>query len=196
MPNGRAATCGYSRLPAACASAERSSISRHRFGSASTWIMAKDTGRSISPLSRRIHSSSFLGATMSLPPPPPPPPLFLVWGATFPPRRSLRRELEDRLTAGGHGAAETEQLVLGGEGAGHGFAIHCAVAHGPGGGEAERGCCDRLGDQSAHRLDVVGRGRLVAGAPLAHRVRADRAVGDLAAHVDRELLPSHGVGVL
>ena len=67
MPNGRAATWGYSRLPAACASAERSIISRHNFGSASTWISANDTGRSISPPNRRIQSSSFFGATMSSP---------------------------------------------------------------------------------------------------------------------------------
>ena len=39
--------------------------------------------------------------------------------------------------------------------------------------------------QSAHRRDVLGRGRLVAGAALAHRVGANRAVGHLAAHVDR-----------
>ena len=45
---------------------------------------------------------------------------------------------------------------------------------------------DGLLHDSGHRRDVVSRGLLVAGAALAHRVAADRAVRDLRADVDRE----------
>ncbi|CAG7209929.1 hypothetical protein PICSAR30_03446 [Mycobacterium avium subsp. paratuberculosis] len=110
-------------------------------------------------------------------------------------RGPLRGQLEHRLTAGRHGAAQTEQLLLGGERAGHGLAVHRAVAHRARRGEAERAGLDRLADQPAHRLDVVGGGRLVAGAALAHRVGPDRAVRDLAADVDGELLLADRVEV-
>ena len=51
-------------------------------------------------------------------------------------------------------------------------------------------------NQARHGGDVVrGRG-LIAGAALTHRVGADRAVGDLAAHVDGELLLLEDIEVL
>ncbi len=126
---------------------------------------------------------------------PPHPVQFLLRGDDVLARGSLRGQLEHRLAAGRHGAAKTEQLVLGGERAGHGLAVHRAVSHRARRRESERPGFDRFGDQSAHRRDVLGRGRLVAGAPLAHRVGADGAVRDLAAHVDRELLLADGVEV-
>ena len=54
--------------------------------------------------------------------------------------------------------------------------------------EAERARFDAFLHDARHRRDVLGRGRLVAGSALAHRIGANRAVRDLAAHVDRELL--------
>ena len=109
---------------------------------------------------------------------------------------ALWGQLEHGLPAGGHGAAQTEQLLFGGKRAGHRFAVHRTVSQRARRGKPERAGLDRFGDQPAHCRDVVGGGRLVAGAPVPHRIGADGAVGDLAAHVDRELLLADRVQVL
>ena len=60
----------------------------------------------------------------------------------------------------------------------------------------KRAGLDGLLHQARHRGDVVRGGGLVAGAALAHRVGADRAVRHLAADVDGELLLADDVEVL
>ena len=46
---------------------------------------------------------------------------------------------------------------------------------------------DALADDVGHRGDVLGRGGIVLGSPVAHHVGADGAVGDLGPDVHREL---------
>ena len=79
--------------------------------------------------------------------------------------------------------ADAEQLVLGRERAGHRLAVDGAVGQRAAGREAERAGRDALAHDRGHRLDVVGGGRLVAGAALAHHVAAHGAVGHLRAEV-------------
>ena len=62
--------------------------------------------------------------------------------------------------------------------------------------EAERARLDGLLHDAGHRGDVVVGGRLVAGAALAHRVAAHRAVRDLRAEIDGERPLLDGVEVL
>ena len=96
----------------------------------------------------------------------------------------------------GEGAADAEQLVLGGEGAGHGLAVDGEVGDGPRGREAERTGADGFLHQLLHGGDVLGGGHLVPGAAVAHDVGAHRAVGDLRAHVHGPLPSTQGVEVL
>ena len=107
-----------------------------------------------------------------------------------------RGQLEHPPTASGQHVAEREQLVLGGEGAGHGLAVERPVHDGARRGDAERPGVEALADDRGHGLDVVGGGGLVAGAALAHHVGAHRAVGDLGGHVDRLRDPVDRVEVL
>ncbi len=109
---------------------------------------------------------------------------------------ALRGQLEDGPPAGCHGPAEAEQLVLGGERSGNRLAVDGSVAERARRREAQRTGLDGLLHEPGHRGDVLGCGGLVAGAALAHRVCAHRAVGDLAADVDREVLLLDHVEVL
>ncbi len=109
---------------------------------------------------------------------------------------TLRGHLEHRTAAGGHRPAEAEQFVFGGVGAGHRLAVDGAVPLGARRREAERAGLDGLLDDSGHRRDVVGGGLFVAGAALAHRVAAHRAVRDLRADIDGERPLLDGVEVL
>ncbi len=83
-------------------------------------------------------------------------------------------------------AADAEQLVFRGEGAGDRLAVHGTVGQGAGRRKAHGAGFDRLLDDGGHLLDVLRRGRLVLGAPLAHHVAPHGAVGDLDADVDGE----------
>ena len=109
---------------------------------------------------------------------------------------SGRRQLEDPGAELAEGGADAEQLVLGGEGSRDGLAVDGQVGDRPRGGEAEGPGGDGVLHDGLHRLDVLGGGRLVAGAPLAHDVGAHRAVGDLGADVDGPAPAVEGVEVL
>jgi hypothetical protein len=108
---------------------------------------------------------------------------------------ALRRQLEHRLTAGGHRPTESEQLIFRGIGPRYRFTVDRAVADRARGRKAQRPNLDRFPHQTCHRRDVVWRGRLVARAALPHRVRADRTVRHLTTNVDREFLPPDHVEV-
>ncbi len=99
--------------------------------------------------------------------------------------RAQRGQLEDAGAGLAQGGTDAEEFVLGGEGPGDQLAVDGAVSHGARGGEAEGAGADGLEHNGAHGLDVLGRGRLVAGAPLAHDVGPHRRVRDLGADVDR-----------
>ena len=109
---------------------------------------------------------------------------------------ALRGQLEDGPPAGRHGSAESEQFVFCGERSGNRLAVDGSVAERARRREAERTGLDGLLHEPGHRRDVVGGGGLVAGTALAHRIGAHRAVGDLAADVDREVLLLDHVEVL
>ncbi len=111
-------------------------------------------------------------------------------------RRAHRRELEDRPAAGSHAAPEREELVLGGERARHRTPVHRPVAQRARRREAERAGLHRLTHDDGHRRDVVGSGRFVRRAALAHRIGAHRAVRHLHADVDRERAAVERVEVL
>ncbi len=61
----RAVTCGWTSAPWATASVARSRSLRHNSGSALFWLRTKVTGRPDSAARRRIHATSFSGATRS-----------------------------------------------------------------------------------------------------------------------------------
>ena len=82
-------------------------------------------------------------------------------------------------------AADAEQLVFRGERARHRLAVHRGVHGGAGGRKAKRTSLNRGPDDVGHRSDVLGRGGLVTRSPLAHDVRAYRAVRHLRGDVDR-----------
>ncbi len=178
MPNGRAAICGYS------STARR--MSRRR----DVQLFAPEVGCRVDLDHAERDGPVDLGAQALHPL------QFLLGRDDVLAGDSLRGQLEDRLPAGRHGSAESEQFVLCGEGSGNRFAVHGAVAERARRREAERAGLDGLLHEPGHRRDVLGRGGLVAGAALAHRIGANRAVGDLAAHVDGEFLLSDDVEVL
>ena len=177
-PKPRPATWGHRSAPSDTARSDSSISSRHRSGAASTCTMAKVTGRWMAADRRRIQSTSSRGADD-----------VLAGGAG-------RGQLEDAGAELAEGGADAEELVLGGIGAGHGLAVDGPVGDRPRGGEAERPGGDRLLHHLLHGGDVLGRGRLVAGPPLAHHVGAHGAVGDLGADVDGPAAAVEGVEVL
>ena len=179
MPNGRAAICGYSSAARARARLPRVQHVRATGpGRASTWIM-RERDRPVDLGAQRcIHSSSFLGATMSSPATP--------CGASSktarPPAAIARPRPNSSSSAAkvpGTGSPSMARWPI---------VRDVEKPSAPG--------LDRLLDDSGHRGDVVGGGRLVAGAALAHRVGAHRAVRDLAADVDGERPLLDGVEVL
>ncbi len=97
--------------------------------------------------------------------------------------RTDGRELEHAAAAVGEGSPETEQLVLGSEGSRHGLAVDGAVRDGARRRHTECAGRDGLAHDGGHGLDVVGGGRFVLGAPLAHHVATHGAVGDLGGDV-------------
>ena len=159
-PNGRPATWGCTRRPVR-RSPRRTGrpARRHWSGAASFWVRAKVTGRPISADSRHIQSTSFGGLRRSSPAAPA--------GASS---NTAGAEVAEHAT-------DAEQLVLGGEGAGHRLAVDGPVGDGAAGREPERAGLDALADDVGHRRDVLGSGRLVLGPALAHHVGPDRAVG-------------------
>ncbi len=102
-------------------------------------------------------------------------------------RRAGAGQLEDARAELAEHAADAEELVLGGEGAGHGLAVERALC--PIVREVEKPsapACDALLHDRGHLCDVLGGRGLVVRAALAHHVGADRAVGHLGADVDGE----------
>ena len=148
-------------------------------GSALFWLSANVTGRPMAAESRRIQSISRSGAARSSP------------------RTPGRGQLEHAGAELAEHAADAEQLVLGGEGAGHGLAVDGPVREraATSRSRARRPRC-RLATMRRHGLDVVGGGRLVARAALAHHVAAHRAVRHLRADVDRVAAAVERVEVL
>ena len=111
-------------------------------------------------------------------------------------QRAGGRELEDPGTELTERAADAEQLVFGGERAGHRLTVDRHVRDRARGRHTERAGLDRLAHDDGHRFDVgLGRG-LVLRAPLAHHVAAHGAVGDLRADVDHLRHPVDRVEVL
>ena len=76
-----------------------------------------------------------------------------------------------------------------------GLAVDGQVGDGARGREAQR-TGPTASTTGPHLGDVVGRGRLVAGAPLAHDIGPHRAVGDLGADVEGPAAPIQGVEVV
>ena len=99
--------------------------------------------------------------------------------------RAQGGQLEDTGSGLSQCGPEAEELVLGGEGAGHQFSVDGAVPQRARGGEAERAGPDGVEHDGPHGGDVVRGRRLVAGAPLTHDVGAHGGVGHLGADVDR-----------
>ena len=108
-----------------------------------------------------------------------------------------RRQLEDPGPELAQGPADPEQLVLGGEGPGHGFAVDGPVGDGARGRHTEGPGGHRL---RARSLAMAAMSRAVAGSLRAprspHDVGPDRAVGHLGADVDRPAAPVQGVEIL
>ena len=94
-----------------------------------------------------------------------------------------RRGLEDGAVLAEH-AADGEQFLGVGMRAGHRAPVGNPMQEGAGGGEAERAVADGLVDQVAHPRDVVGAGRILVQAALAHGVVAHGAMSDHPADVD------------
>ena len=106
------------------------------------------------------------------------------------------RHLEDGASSGPHGPPEGGQLGAGGVGARHGRAVQGRVAEGARRGKPEGARLDPVPHQPGHGRQLLGRGRLLGGGPVAHHVAADRAVGDLDADVGRPPAPLEDVEVL
>ena len=136
------------------------------------------TGRPMATDRRRIQSTSLAGAMTSSPATP--------VGASS---KIAGAQLAER-------GADAEQLVLGRVGPGDRLTVDGAVGDGARRGEAERARRDGLLHDGAHRRDVLGAGRLVARAALAHDVGPHRAVGDLRADVDGEAATVQSVEIL
>ncbi len=98
-----------------------------------------------------------------------------------------RDHLEHALADPPHVVGDREQFLVGGEGAGHRLAPQRSVTDRARRAEADGTGIERLGDDAAHRVEVVGGRVFVQPAALAHRVEANRAVGDLGADVERVL---------
>ena len=105
---------------------DRSSSRATRSGSALFWISANVTGRPIAAARRRIQSISALG------------------GGEVLAERARRGQLEHAGAELAEHPADAEQLVLGGERAGHGLAVDGPVGERAAGGEAERTGRDAL----------------------------------------------------
>ena len=167
--SGGPTTCGRSGTPSSAASPARSSSRASRRARRRAARTRSVTGRCVSAASRRIQSSSLSGADMSSP--------WMPAGASS---NTPRPTSAERL-------AEREQLVLGGERAGHRLAVDGAGA---------RSCAtwrSRARRRRSPRATMPAiaamssaRRRLVARAALAHHVGAHRAVRHLRADVERE----------
>ena len=166
-PNPRPATWGQRSAPSSTARSDSSRSSRQRFGASSTCTSAKVTGRPIAAERRRIQ------------------PDLLHRGDRVLAGDAGGRELEHTGTELAERSADAEELVFGRVGPRHRLAVDREVGDGARGGETERARGDGLLHQCLHALDVGGGRRVVAGAALTHHVRADRAVRDLGADVDR-----------
>ncbi len=140
----RPCTWGRTVAPSAWAAAHRSSSRFHEVGSALFWLSAKVTGRPMASDSRRIQSISRSGAARSSP------------------SGAGGRQLEHAGAELAEHPPDAEQLVLGGERAGHRLAVDGAVGERAAGREAEGPGLDARPDDGGHGLDVLGRGGLVA----------------------------------
>ena len=155
--SGRPPTWPRRSAPSALASWARRRTSRHWSGARLCCERAKLTGRPIVAERRRIHADLALG------------------GGEVLAHHARGRELEQAGPELAEHRADAEQLVLGGEGAGHRLAVDGAVHDRARGREAERAGADAVAHELGHGRDVVGGGGLVAGAALAHHVaRAPR----------------------
>ena len=91
---------------------------------------------------------------------------------------------EDAMAGAGDGAADADELFLGGGGAGDEFAVDGLVEDGARGREAECASLQAFLDDGRHLGDFMFGGVFVAGAALAHHIGADGAVGDVGGDVD------------
>ena len=97
----------------------------------------------------------------------------------------VARHLEHAMAGAAHRAADLDEFLGGGGGAGDDFAVDGAVEHGAGGGEPQRAGADPFLDDLAHRGDVFRRRDGTRALAFAEHVRAHRAVGHVGADVDR-----------
>ena len=169
-PSGRPATCGADRHALGRRPPARGrAASRHWSGSRSFCDEreASPAGRS-RPASRRIQSTSLLGRGEVLA------------------HHARGRELEHAGAELAEHPADAEQLVLGGEGAGHGLAVDraCARSCARSRSRARRPRCPRARWRAMASMSSAVAGSL-RGAALAHHVGAHRAVRHLRADVDR-----------
>ena len=88
------------------------------------------------------------------------------------PERLRRDRLEHAAAAVGHAVHQLRQLDVGGVGAGYRLATDRPVEDRARRREADRARGDRLGEQTAHRREVVGGRVLVLDAALAHHLEA------------------------
>ena len=88
------------------------------------------------------------------------------------------------VTGLGEATGQRRDLLPRGDAARHRTALPADVRRRLGGSEADRARAQRLGDERAHRGDLVRR-RLALHRLLAHHVEADRGVAHERAHVDR-----------
>jgi len=163
-PEARPATWGQRSAPSDTARSDSSISSRHSCGAASTWTRAKVTGRW---MQRTAAASS-------------PPPSS---ARRRPPRRCRPGPARRSPCRAREGAADPEELVLGGIGARHRLAVDGPVGQGARGREAE-GPAAMAPSHLFHAADVLRCGRLVAG-PRSPSRRSAPPVGDLGADVDR-----------
>ena len=178
MPNGRAATCGTSGAPASVARSDSSMSSRHRSGAASTCSSAYDTGMPTSAANRAIQSTSFFGATMSSPAAP----SGASSNTARPPAAIARPSPNSSSSAAnvpGTGSPSIARWPS------------VRDVENPSAPASIASCTS-----PRHGRDVVGSGGLVLRAPLAHAVRAQRAVRDLRADVDGQVAAVERVEVL
>ena len=135
----RACTWGRSGTPSATACPHSSSSSRQRSG------CGVDLGE------HERHRAAGLGGQ-------PAHPVHLERGGRqVLAERAGGGQLEDAGAELAEDTADAEELVLGGEGAGHRFAVDGPVGEGAGGREPERAGEHAFAHDLGHALDVVGR---------------------------------------
>ena len=107
----------------------------------------------------------------------------------------VERGLEHAVAGGSERVAQRHDLGLVGVGAGHQLAVGRSVQRRARRRHAEAAGEERVAGEPLHRREVVGGGRLVGRAAVAHHVGPQRTVRHLAAHVHHPAAPVERVEV-